>query len=243
MLKHNSVYQKNKNQYIKNLPVVALNKTILPVEQEYSFEFYSHLLNIPESNVETLKFNYILCKYLALIAKHYGGFNFNWAFMDADACLSDGNFDVSWQRMYKIRGFRMLHISKATFYKWYLDLTCFKDPKSLVNVIKYLIITTNLKRHKKVFYCVSSFLETWYLMLLKTKKIKGYSLFFKGKLAKKGSVRKNIFFCKKGLISFANKALRVNIRTYQLWTITGCMGAGISIFYNIYVYTSFFIHN
>lgn len=80
-------------------------------------------------------------------------------------------------------------------------------------------------------------------MLLKTKKIKGYSLFFKGKLAKKGSVRKNIFFCKKGLISFANKALRVNIRTYQLWTITGCMGAGISIFYNIYVYTSFFIHN
>ena len=65
-----------------------------------------------------------------------------------------------------------------------------------------------------MFSFINKFLKLWYLKVAKLKKLKGYSLFFKGKLGKKGSVRKAKFLAKKGLVSFTNKSLRVNYRTY-----------------------------
>jgi hypothetical protein len=44
--------------------------------------------------------------------------------------------------------------------------------------------------------------------------IKGFSFFFKGKLGKKGSVKKKKFFVKQGKISLTNKNLRTNYSNY-----------------------------
>ena len=61
--------------------------------------------------------------------------------------------------------------------------------------------------------------------------LKGCSLFFKGKLGKKGSVRKSKFFFKYGNISLTNKNLRLTYRSYTITTITGVIGCHISIYY------------
>ena len=68
-------------------------------------------------------------------------------------------------------------------------------------------------------------------MKKKKDSLKGCSLFFKGKLGKKGSVRKSKFFVKIGNVSLTNKSLRINYKTYVVITITGVIGCGISIFY------------
>lgn len=220
------------------------NNTKIVIKKDNYIFLYKYLKRLPQFKQQNFEFNYILGKYLGLVGKFYGGFEFTWKFVDGDRCLIKNHiFFKLWRKLYKFKYFKPLYQAKSIFYRWYMDLTCFRDPRLLIKVIKYLFINTDLKRHRKLFYCVSNFLKIWYTCLRKTKRIKGYSLFFKGKLAKKGSVRKSIFFQKRGLISFTNKKLKVNMRTYQLWTMTGCIGAGISIFYKVYVYINFFIYS
>lgn len=70
----------------------------------------------------------------------------------------------------------------------------------------------------------------------RTHRAKGISIFFKGKLGKKGSVKKSTFFNKIGLVSLSRKDLRFNYRTFIISTHTGVIGANISVFFNGYVY-------
>ena len=58
-------------------------------------------------------------------------------------------------------------------------------------------------------------------------------IFFKGKLGKKGSVRKSKYFAKKGEVSYSTKSLKVNYKTFHFGTLTGVVGGGLSIFYPI----------
>ena len=59
----------------------------------------------------------------------------------------------------------------------------------------------------------------------------GYNLFFKGKLGRKGSVKKSVFFYKYGRVSNSNKSLRLNYRKFLIYTETGVVGCGINLFY------------
>ena len=68
-------------------------------------------------------------------------------------------------------------------------------------------------------------------MLQIDKLLKGYTVFFKGKLARKGSVRKSVFFYKYGQVSKTNKFLRVSYRQFLVYTETGVVGCYISLFY------------
>lgn len=159
------------------------------------------------------------------------GFYTNWQFMNINTLADRDEFAVLWYRIYKRYRLGKLYTTRGTFFAWFVQLTYFKDPKFLIVFIKKILLNSHLKHHRRMFSFINKFLKLWYLKVAKLKKVKGYSLFFKGKLGKKGSVRKAKFFAKRGLVSFTNKSLRVNYRTYFIWTHTGVIGAGISVFY------------
>ena len=201
------------------------------------FKFFSKNVGSPLIN------SWLLTKYLGQLSLSYSGFKLVWAFVDIRTSFNKLYFDYWWRCLYRRRLLKFFYSSKSFFYNWFVQLSYFKEPQGLVVFIKKAFYTIYLKRHKRIFSCVSRVLSVWFHVLSKSRNIKGYSFFFKGKLAKAGSVRKNIFFCKKGLTSFTNKSLRVNTRAYQVWTVTGSIGAGVSIFYKAYVYTDIFIHS
>jgi hypothetical protein len=62
-------------------------------------------------------------------------------------------------------------------------------------------------------------------------RIKGYSLYFKGKLGKAGSVRKRVLYFKGGLNSLSDINLRLDYRKFIIMTITGVVGGCVSIFF------------
>lgn len=186
--------------------------------------------------------NWILTKYMSQVAFSYTGFKTDWVFIDVQSTFTTNYFYVWWYRLYNKNVLKSLFTTKITFFNWFVQLCNFKDPRGLVPFLQKQFNKVHLKRHRKIFYSISNFLRIWYILLLKKKKIKGYSLFFKGKLAREGSVRKKIFFSKRGLTSLTNKQLRINFRAYNIWTVTGTVGAGISIFFNKYVYTGLFIY-
>lgn len=113
---------------------------------------------------------------------------------------------------------------------WFLQLYKLKDVQGFINLIQKKLYNAKLKRHKRIFYLVGFFLE-FFFNERKKNSIQGCSLFFKGKLGKKGSVRKSKFFVKVGVNSLTNKSLRINYKTYIVTTMTGVIGCGISIFY------------
>ena len=88
-----------------------------------------------------------------------------------------------------------------------------------------------LKYHKRYFYRVRLILNIIFKVLKSANLLKGYSLFFKGKLGRKGSVKKSVFFYKKGRISSTNKNLRVNFRKFLVYTETGVVGCGINLYF------------
>jgi hypothetical protein len=61
--------------------------------------------------------------------------------------------------------------------------------------------------------------------------IKGYSIFFKGKLGRGGGARKKIFFVKSGFNSLSNGTLRFNYKKFILITSSGVLGCCINIFF------------
>lgn len=175
--------------------------------------------------------NWLLTKYISQVTSSYTGFKTSWVFVDVQSTFTDNYFYIWWYKLYNKRVLKSLFTTKITFFNWFVQLCNFKDPRGLVPFLQKQFNKVHLKRHRKIFYSISNFLRIWYIILLKKNKIKGYSLFFKGKLAREGSVRKKTFFSKRGLTSLTNKQLRVNYRTYNIWTVTGTVGAGISIFY------------
>lgn len=74
-------------------------------------------------------------------------------------------------------------------------------------------------------------MQVWFISLNKKLKIKGYSIFFKGKLGKVGSVRKSVFFFRNGLCSLSNNSLRFNQKRFVIITVTGVVGVCINIFF------------
>lgn len=161
----------------------------------------------------------------------YTQFQSSWVFTDISIRNLKDKRLRSWLEWKNSPSLKNLKLSKYRLIKLFFFLTYIKDPSELIKISIRLLLNTHLKKHKRVFSVIRNILSTWYLINMRGFKILGYSLFFKGKLAKKGSVKKTKFFSKKGRVSFTNKNLRVNYKTYIIWTFTGSIGAGISIFF------------
>ena len=179
----------------------------------------------------TLTASWFLSKYLKTSLGVFTGFQTEWKFINIKLFQLDESCYAMWYRVYRTQILSFFFTKRVDFITLFTRLTVFRDPTALVPLIKKHLLQTHLKQHNRIFYSVCTFMANWYFFAANAQRIKGYTVFFKGKLAKKGSVRKSVFFKKKGSVSFTNKSLRVNYRNYFVWTYTGVIGAGLSIFY------------
>ena len=112
-----------------------------------------------------------------------------------------------------------------------LQLFYTRNIDELTNFIKQNIEVMPIKAHKRLIYNASKILNIYYNVLIKTMRIRGFVLYFKGKLGRKGSVKKSIIRIIRGKISLTNKSLRFNSKQFLIFTETGVIGCYMSIFY------------
>lgn len=214
------------------------NITFLKKSLTYNFKDSLKLidLNMINANLITqtniiMQYNWLLAQYLKQLSYYYLGIKLDWVFVNLKNSLKNNFFKKFWYIIYKKKFFKVFFGKKKKTLSWFLQLYKLKDPQGLINLVQKKLYVTRLKRHKRIFYLVGFFFRMLFLMKKKKDSLKGCSLFFKGKLGKKGSVRKSKFFVKIGNVSLTNKSLRINYKTYVVITITGVIGCGISIFY------------
>ena len=188
----------------------------------------SNLVDKKHNSIDT---KWLLKLYLKNISYYYLNINMSWRFVNIINTVNKDFLNKLWYKIYKKKFFGILYGKKKKTITWFLQLYKLKDPQGLIFIIQKLLIKANLKKHRRFFFLVGAFFKILFLVKEKKNSLQGCSLFFKGKLGKKGSVRKSKFFVKYGLGSFTNKNLRVNYKTYVIITITGVVGCNISLFY------------
>jgi hypothetical protein len=158
-------------------------------------------------------------------------FQVSWHFINLQTILDSSLKCSMLFKLYRNNNLKSFFTEKYNFIKWITTLSLFKDPTRLVCVLKKRLTKARLSRHQVIFMEFSSVLNFWFENVSKDFNITGYSIFFKGKLGKKGSVRKSIFFSKKGYSGFSNNNLRFNHRSFIVITETGVIGGGVTIFF------------
>lgn len=171
--------------------------------------------------------------YLTAVTQQYTMFKSNWILINCSDFVLQGNYLHVYRALYNRQFLQKLYCKKDKFLFWFTKLTVFKDLASFIPMILKWLVNSSLKKHKRIFVLINKFFKIWYDALEEFKKIRGYCIFFKGKLGKKGSVRKSKYFAKRGEVSYSTKSLRVNYKTFHFSTITGVVGGGLSIFYTI----------
>lgn len=171
--------------------------------------------------------------YLTAVTQQYTMFSSRWALIECSNFVLKGNYFYIYRALYTKHYLSKFYCKKNKFLFWFTKLTVFKDLSTFVAMILKWLFNAPLKKHKRIFVLINKFLRVWYEALEEFKKIRGYCIFFKGKLGKKGSVRKSKYFSKRGEVSYSTKSLRVNYKTFHFGTLTGVVGGGLSIFYKI----------
>ena len=133
--------------------------------------------------------------------------------------------------MYNKKLLKNLFTPKKTFLLWYLKFTLFRDPQHLTLLMYSWLYKAQIKTHKRIFFTCIAVFKILFKYLYTERKLKGFFIFFKGKLAKKGSVRKEKLFFKTGRVASGTKSLRGNITLYQIPTLTGTIGAAAGLFF------------
>ena len=171
--------------------------------------------------------------YLSAVTQQYTMFKSRWVLLDCSTLILKGNYFHVYKALYNKHYLQKFYCKRDKFLFWFTKLTVFKDLTSFVSMMLKWLFNSPLKKHKRIFVLINKFLKIWYEALEEFKKIRGYCIFFKGKLGKKGSVRKSKYFAKKGEVSYSTKSLKVNYKTFHFGTLTGVVGGGLSVFYTI----------
>lgn len=226
-----NIYKSNKILSYKNFKV------------SHNVNFF--LLNYYNFLKENKKFSrtWMLEYYMRSISYSYIGFYTNWSFLNLKKKSISSKYLSIFNKVVKSNRFRFLKVNKRRFYYIFLQLTFLKNVQLLVEVFQQHLRKEIIKRHKSYFYKIRNLLTLWFYLCSRKKIVKGYSLYFKGKLGKKGSVRKKKIFFKIGKISFTNKNLCVSYKSYNMGTITGVVGANVCIFFNVYVHINIYIYS
>lgn len=184
------------------------------------------------NNRDILQNNWLLSKYVAEIVLLYTGLYMNWTFINLRKMSKNDKYLLVARTVNKKRILGpFYHKYKQFFLNWFSKLTYLKDPSGITSLVSSVLLFSHLKKHRIIFFKINRILKIWYYYLAPKYGIKGYSFFFKGKLGKKGSVKKTKFFRKFGITSFTNKNVRVNYKMYKVITITGVIGAGLHVYY------------
>ena len=197
-----------------------------------------HILTKKNKNKNKFFFNKVLSRglysklYFSTLFSIYTGVSINWCFINFFTICKSKKFILSCYAVNKKKVLKDFYIqNKRAFYGWYGKLSFLKDTSGFVDLIKFILNKRHLEKHKGLFFLINKILKFWFFYALKFFGVKGYCFYFKGKLGKKGSVKKTKFFRKNGLNSLTNKSLRINLKNYFALTCTGVIGCSINIFY------------
>lgn len=173
--------------------------------------------------------------FLQLYVQSYTGYNFNWYFYNYDKTVKNSLFSVWWRKL------KVKKIFKIFFKKWYfkvkflfnlvLRVVFFKHIDQIALIISRVLTLLSIKKHKRYFYYAKSMVGIFFKVLQNRGNLLGYSLRFKGKLGRKGSVKKSTFFYKFGRVSLTNKSLRLNYKKFLIYTETGVIGGEVVLYY------------
>lgn len=233
----------------KNFSTTLQNKKLKEKKPEFTLNRYLHGFLFLQTCLKIQNFNnsqnlngYVLSSfwwykfYLQAVTAQYTAFKSDWVLLNANYLLTTGTHSKIIRSVYKKNLLGIFFGPKRKFLFWFIKLTIFKDSSTFTPLFLRWLTRSPLKKHKRIFVLINKFLKFWYKTLYNWKKIKGYCIFFKGKLGRKGSVRKTKFFAKCGEVSYSSKSLRLNYQTFTFPTITGCVGGGLSLFYFNYAY-------
>lgn len=209
----------------KHLPLYLSEKKLLIREV-----FFFSILKL-QNNLNISLGLSSLGNFMKQISYFYTGFETTWRFINIHPTTALRRYKTTLRRFKKVRQLRFLRMSKQFKNDLITQLVLLKDPQLLIIALQRLFFDNPIKRHRRIFFKIRYFFQIWYVLCRKRKTVRGYSIYLKGKLGKKGSVRKRKIYVKNGLVSFTNKDLRVNSKNFMLWTDTGCIGANISIFF------------
>lgn len=169
--------------------------------------------------------------YLQLYFYKFFGYKLQWYFYNFSNTIKNSKFIIWWHKLYKKKNLKIYFDSPYKFFYILVNLIFFKNIDYFVKLVQRVICKAPLKLHKRYFYHVKTILANILELLQAERKLLGFTIFFKGKLARKGSVRKSIFFYKQGRVSNTNKSLRTSYRQFLVFTETGVVGCYISLFY------------
>lgn len=206
----------------KNFPII--------IQQKEVNIFYQTLFSVKKLSVTN---QWLLNIFFKNLSYYYLNIDLNWRFINILNTSTNKSFLLKlWYKIYKKKIFKIFYGNKKKTLSWFLQLYKLKDPQGIIFIIQNILTKARLKQHKKLFYLIGRFFKILFINKEQKNSLRGFTLFFKGKLGKKGSVRKSKFFVKYGLGSLTNKKLRLTYRTYVIITITGVVGCNICLFYH-----------
>lgn len=179
--------------------------------------------------------------YLSQITKNFLGFKTSWLFLDPTNSLKTKRHITVFKQLYTKKQLNGLYTVPKMFLLWYIKLILFKDPYHLSLLIYFWLYKADIKTHKRIFLFIVKFFSRLYVLLRGQKKILGCFIYFKGKLGKKGSVRKEKIFSKHGKVAHGTKSLRGSINWYQIPTLTGAIGSAVGFFFLKYAHIKLII--
>lgn len=212
-------------------PLVKSNNLTPVTDKNLNIVYKFLILQAYYNQFKYVNDKWLLNLYLKNLTYYYLNINLNWRFINLITTLNKDFLNKLWYKIYKKKYFGLLYGKKKKTLTWFLQLYKLKDPQGIIFVITKILFKANLKKHRKFFFLIGAFFKMLYINKEKKNSLKGLTLYFKGKLGKKGSVRKTKFKVKYGVGSRTNKNLRVNYRTYVIVTITGVVGCNITLYY------------
>ena len=169
--------------------------------------------------------------YIQLYLANFIGLKIKLQFINLYKVIHNKKLNSTWYALKNSKYLKFYKELNTNYFYTLINLVLFKDLTYIVDVLQMFLTKSSIRKHKVLFYKVRMLLQIIYSVLQKNKKLLGFSLHFKGKLGKKGSVRKTKFFYKCGKTSLVNKSLKLNFKKFLVYTETGVIGSIITLFY------------
>ena len=126
---------------------------------------------------------------------------------------------------------RLVSASQSMLFEFIFLILYARSIQSFTRWFSSWIELIHFKQHKQYFIIINTFLRDLFKFARKYSLLQGYTLFFKGKLARGGSVRKKYLFFRRGAYSSTKKSLRFNFQKFLIRTATGVVGGQLSIYF------------
>ena len=172
-----------------------------------------------------------MSNFLSKYISNYIGAKIEWQFLNINIKKNNKDFLKVWRKTYKKYLLKFFFISPWYYLYVLIKLFFIREITDFINLFKHSIENINIRYHKKFFYYLGTLFKVYYKVLKRYKRIKGFRIYFKGKLGRKGSVRKSTIYIKEGKISFSEKNLKFNYKYFLVPTETGVVGCYFSIFF------------